>query len=477
MTQDRRAFLKLTALGAASLLPTFSCSHRGAPDAVSDLERRFLAAAQAGDLRTVRTELAAHPALLGATDAQERSAFALAHLHGYRQVGDHLVAQGYLADAHEAALARDWERFTALTEQEVSNVDRDHPIGGTTMYAAAVGGAGSDIWRVYAATAGPNVLPRGDQGVSPLQAALSYRELPVAEMTAAALLSNHADPNPPSRAQDSPLHIAARRGLAEMVEMLIRHGARVDAEDRSGRTPAEAAEQAGHRQIVALLARHRSIPRTHSTSRTAYDASGRGYSPPDVRDIPLVERGRFVGQSHGNLDYVRQAVAAEPRMAHSVATTGEICVEACAHTGRQDVVDFLLDQGAPYALPTAVMRGDLTRVEALLDEDPLRIHERGAHDFALLWYPVIGGTSLEMMRLLLARGAEVEQQHFLGTTALHWACLHGLIEMVEMLLEHGADLNRRGRKFDAAGETPLKLAKARDHHEIARLLSQRGATV
>ena len=40
----------------------------------------------------------------------------------------------------------------------------------------------------------------------------------------------------------------------------------------------------------------------------------------------------------------------------------------------------MLEHGAPYSLPTAVMKNDMPRVKQLLDEDPLRIHERGAHD-------------------------------------------------------------------------------------------------
>ncbi len=436
---------------------------------------RFLAAAGRGDLDTVKRLLAFHPLLLGARDGEGRSVYALALLGGHQSVGNYLHAQGYLADVHEAALAQDWERFDALTTDDVSAVNRDHPIGGTAMYAAATSGAGLDMWRVYAVTGDPSAVPSGTHGASPLQAALRYRDLPAAEMTAATLLGNDADPNPPSNADDPPLHIAAARGSEVMVEMLIRRGAALGAKNRKGQTLGQVAELAGNAQVAALLARHAEIPRTHSTSRSAFDAMGRAYRPPDISNIPLVERRRFVGQSHGNLEYVKKAVAAEPRMVHSVATTSEICVEACAHTGRKAVADFLLEHGSAYSLPTAVMRDDKPRVERLLDEDPLRIYERGAHDFALLWYPIIGKCDLEMMELLLERGADVEQQHFLGTTALHWASIRGPIELVDLLIANGGDVNRKGRKFDAAGETPLEAAMAHDNQEIAQLLRQRGA--
>lgn len=472
MHPTRRDFLKLTAAGAAGLFPATATLRAAA----GDESEAFLAAVVEGDLARVRGLLDAAPGLLRATDPLGRSAFALAHLHGHVGVGEHLASRGYAPDLHEAALAGDWERFDTLAAADPAAVRGDHPIGGTVMFAAAIGGAGADMWRPYAVAGDPDEVPRGVEGVSPVQAALGFRDLATAEVTAAMLLGNDADPNPPHRGDDPPLHIAARRGSTELVEMLIRLGAAVDARDREGRSPREAAESAGQEATAALLAGHAEIPRTHSSSRTAYDASGGPYAAPEIGDIPLADRMRFVGQSHGNPDFVRDAVSAEGRLAHSVATTGEICVEACAHTGRREIVEVLLDRGAPYSLPTAVMRDDRRRVAELLDEDPLRIHERGAHDFALLWYPVIGRCGVEAVELLLARGAEVERQHHLGTTALHWACLRGELEIAELLIAHGADVHRRGRKFDPAGETPLDCARKNDHQEVARMLVARGAT-
>ena len=82
-----------------------------------------------------------------------------------------------------------------------------------------------------------------------------------------------------------------------------------------------------------------------------------------------------------------------------------------------------------------------------------------------------------MAELLMERGAEVEQQHYLGTTALHYAALRGQTEMVQLFIEHGADVQRIGRKFDAAGQTPLQMAGTQGHDDVVRLLQDRGATV
>ena len=81
-----------------------------------------------------------------------------------------------------------------------------------------------------------------------------------------------------------------------------------------------------------------------------------------------------------------------------------------------------------------------------------------------------------MLEVLLDRGAIVEQQHYLGTTALHWACFGTDLDVVRLLIESGADIHRRGRKFDAAGQTPLECAQKRERTEIIKLLQQMGAT-
>lgn len=474
MLNSRRRFLKYgTILGCAPFFIPIA-STEASP--LSGAEEQFLEACANGDADAVERLLKEQKSLLAAKDQQGRSGLTLALLAGHRATAQLLKKSGYQSDLHESVLDLDWERFEHLIGEEsidtAARVNAQHPMGGCAMWAAAAGGAGADIWRVYAKCGDPNCIDEDKSATTPLQKALRFPDLPVAEMTAAALLSNQADPNKSMAGDRPPLHIAAERGSLDLVEMLIRLGADVRRRDKNGRSALNLAEQEGRQDAWKLLSNHQGIPRTCRTSRTAFDATGQPYLPPDVDDIPLFLRSRLVGRSHGSLEYVQQEVKADTRLAHSVATTGEICIEACAHTGQKEIVEFLLDHGAPYSLPTAVMLGDFETVKRLLDEDPDRIHERGAHDFALLWYPVIGRCDLEMMQLLLNRGAAIEQQHYLGTTALHWACMRGPIELVELLLDNGANINRIGRKFSSKGQSPLDLTK---DEKIAGLLRSRGA--
>ena len=54
----------------------------------------------------------------------------------------------------------------------------------------------------------------------------------------------------------SPLHIAAWQGHSAMVELLIAHGADVNAVDREKRTPLQSAAWQGHESVVWLLLKH-----------------------------------------------------------------------------------------------------------------------------------------------------------------------------------------------------------------------------
>ena len=83
-------------------------------------------------------------------------------------------------------------------------------------------------------------------------------------------------------------------------------------------------------------------------------------------------------------------LAADPLATFSFSTDAELAIEACGHTGNRPIIRLHLDHGAPLSLPTAISLGDLDHARFLLQEDPLRVHERGPHDFALLWYASIG---------------------------------------------------------------------------------------
>lgn len=77
--------------------------------------------------------------------------------------------------------------------------------------------------------------------------------------------------------------------------------------------------------------------------------------------------------------------------------------------------------------------------------------------------------ALGTMQALLEEGADVNMTR--GVTPLHVAVEKGNLEMTALLLDHGADLDRR----DFRNRTPLLIAIHEEHTEVAERLAEAGA--
>ena len=80
--------------------------------------------------------------------------------------------------------------------------------------------------------------------------------------------------------------------------------------------------------------------------------------------------------------------------------------------------------------------------------------------------------NIEAVKQHLAYGTDVNARDVVGTP-LHYATFGGRKEVVELLIDSGADVSAK----DVGGWTPLHLAAGGDHKEIAELLIAEGADV
>jgi ankyrin repeat protein len=76
--------------------------------------------------------------------------------------------------------------------------------------------------------------------------------------------------------------------------------------------------------------------------------------------------------------------------------------------------------------------------------------------------------------MLLDHGAKVNVRNSYGSAPLHDAALGGQREIIEMLLDRGAELDARDEE---SGATPLYNAASWGKLEVVRLLIEKGADV
>ncbi|AFM27021.1 ankyrin repeat domain-containing protein [Desulfomonile tiedjei] len=118
----------------------------------------------------------------------------------------------------------------------------------------------------------------------------------------------------------------------------------------------------------------------------------------------------------------------------------------------------------------AVAEDDLASLERLLAEGTNINASKGKYKTTILMEAAVRG-NLEVMKLLLDKGANIDMVDQDGWTALMGATVQGRIEPVRLLLEHGADVNAK----NCNGETALVMATGMQHSEIEDVLREHGA--
>ncbi len=129
------------------------------------------------------------------------------------------------------------------------------------------------------------------------------------------------------------------------------------------------------------------------------------------------------------------------------------------HEGRDEVAEYLLQQGAIVSIHTAAYLGDYETALSLLDDDPNLVNSGYLQSVMLpsgelehrdtewatpLCYAIVGG-NIRIVELIISRGAIIEPHSKL---LLDHAVSTDRVDIVKLLFGNGADLSKAPRIYD-----------------------------
>jgi ankyrin repeat protein len=118
----------------------------------------------------------------------------------------------------------------------------------------------------------------------------------------------------------------------------------------------------------------------------------------------------------------------------------------------------------------AAVGGEFEKVQMIVSQNPQAVNEKDEYGFTAL-HGLAGEEYYDIVQVLIEHGADVNAKNDDGITPLHLAAWP---EMAEFLIANGADLEARAH----GGDTPLMvLAAEADSEDVMKALLEAGADV
>ncbi|HYW31472.1 MAG TPA: ankyrin repeat domain-containing protein [Gemmatimonas sp.] len=296
------------------------------------------------------------------------------------------------------------------------------------------------------------------------------------------LLERGAEPND----GESVFH-AAEWNHRECLELLLAHGADISSpHSHWGNTPLYFL--AGYRENnprcasselgMRWLLEHGADPNVLSNVR-----AGEGGTPASA-EMPLHRVADFGRSAAVAMMLVRFGSAIDvPR------ADGRTPYTLAVRAGNRAVASYLADEGARVDGLSAVDRllgacreADGTSASAVITSHPGVMSQLTAQDRRSI-IRAITDCDAASVTLMLSLGWPLDDEDPWGGTPLHWAAWHGRLEMVRLLLPKGAEVNRRDSQYGSSpiawaahGSTNACSASDADYVAIVSLLLDHGAT-
>ncbi|KER23057.1 hypothetical protein T265_08999 [Opisthorchis viverrini] len=242
----------------------------------------------------------------------------------------------------------------------------------------------------------------------------------------------------------TPLHFAAGYNRLSVVELLLQYGADVHAKDKGGLVPLHNACSYGHTKVAELLIKH-----------------GANVNVTDLwRFTPLHEAA-----AKGKFEICRLLLqhGADPSRKNR---DGHMPIDLVKDTD-SDVYDLLRGD---IAVLEAAKRGNLAKLQKLITPANINCRDTQGRNSAPL-HLAAGYNNVEVVEFLLESGADVNSKDKGGLIPLHNASSYGHVDVAALLIRYGTSVNA----VDKWGYTPLHEAAQKGRTQLCALLLAHGA--
>ncbi|RDW66000.1 hypothetical protein BP6252_09635 [Coleophoma cylindrospora] len=256
--------------------------------------------------------------------------------------------------------------------------------------------------------------------------------------------------------QSNPLHLAAAGGHESLVSLLLENGASLTATNHHGETPLHVATLQGHAGVVSILLAAELDP-----EKRQRDAMASLHWGIDAGKLAVIKR--LLEPEASKAEFQRSIYDSILGIAPNIDQGNFV-----------EVIEFLLDcwtnintgnHRGQTLLHQAAKLGNLQLAQILFTRHASMTIE--ANDGETSFLTACGQKSRRIVELFLRAGADPNSiQPDNRYTALHKAAEGGDVEIVKLLVERGADVNAEL----PGGLTALHLASEKGHDDIVKLL-------
>uniref|UniRef100_A0ABM5G180 Poly [ADP-ribose] polymerase n=1 Tax=Pogona vitticeps TaxID=103695 RepID=A0ABM5G180_9SAUR len=251
------------------------------------------------------------------------------------------------------------------------------------------------------------------------------------------LLRKGANINEKTKDFLTPLHVASEKAHNDVIEIVVKHEAKVNALDNLGQTSLHRAAHCGHLQTCRLLLSSGCDPSIVSLQGfTASQMGNESIQQLLQEGVPLgnseADRQLLEAAKAGDMDMVKKLCTVQSVNCRDIEGRQSTPLHFAAGYNRVSVVEYLLQHGADVH---AKDKGGL-----------VPLHNACSYGH------------YEVAELLVKHGAVVNVADLWKFTPLHEAAAKGKYEICKLLLQHGADPTKKNRD----GNTPLDLVKDGD---------------